>query len=92
MATQNSTDKENPAEGNSAGECKCQQLIEDERRRLQKARAILDCLTVGLEYEENIDFADVTAVASELIGDAIANLDSTVLGRRGSRQEQQTAR
>lgn len=89
MVRRDSTDKESAVEGNSAGEDKRDQLIADERRRLQKARAVLDCLAAGLEYEQDIDFADVATVVSTLIGDAIANLDSSALKARRSRLAKQ---
>lgn len=89
MVRQDSTDKEIAVEGNSPGENKRHQLIANECRRLQKARAVLECLAVGLEYEQDIDFADVATVVSTLIGDAVANLDSSALKRRGGRRAQQ---
>jgi hypothetical protein len=56
----------------------------------QKARAVLDCLAVGLEYEHDIDFADVATVVSTLIGDAIANLDNSALEKAWAAAEHNT--
>jgi hypothetical protein len=87
MAERESTDDSVPTEEPSLSNSKAGAAIEDERRRLQKARAVLDCLTLGLNYEEfhtieDVELADVATVARDLVSEAIDNLDTVVVERR----------
>lgn len=58
------------------------QRIETERRRLQKADAILACLVFAVNHDApSIDAADVAAIVSELISAAVDGLDIVKLQR-----------
>jgi hypothetical protein len=59
--------------------------VAQERRRLMKAQALLQCLAFTLEHGldpaealelDGGDFADVAGIARDLVGQAIAGLDS----------------
>lgn len=57
--------------------------IEVERRRLQKASAVLACLIYAVNHDEpGIDPGDVASVTRELIDRAVLALDIVVLQRR----------
>lgn len=67
------------------------EVIERERRNLQRASAVLASLTVSLEYlKDQIDAGDIADVARELIDGATAALDRIELNRalRRSRPQQ----
>ena len=65
-------------------------VIERERRNLQRASAVLASLTVSLEYlKDQIDAGDIADVARELIDGATEALDRVELGRAIKRGEQQ---
>lgn len=53
--------------------------IEIERRRLQRARAVLECLSIAHDAGHDIDYSDVADVAHNLVDLAIDNLDSVKL-------------
>lgn len=58
------------------------EVIERERRNLQRASAVLASLTVSLEYlKDQIDVGDIADVARELIDGATEALDRVELGR-----------
>jgi len=63
-------------------------LIEDERGRLQKAEAVLECLQFALTYDDYFEpneapsYSDVADVARRLIRTAVNHLDSLYVGRR----------
>jgi hypothetical protein len=60
--------------------------IEAERRQLQQASAILQCLVIAKLYEKwhevDIDAGDVAAIVRDLIDRAVESLDLVALGRR----------
>ena len=57
-------------------------VIERERRNLQRASAVLASLTVSLEYlKDQIDAGDIADVARELIDGATEALDRVELER-----------
>jgi hypothetical protein len=61
-------------------------VIERERRNLQKASAVLASLSVSLEYlKDQIDAGDIADVARELIDGAMEALDRVELGRAAKR-------
>ena len=63
-------------------------VIERERRNLQKASAVLASLTVSLEYlKDQIDAGDIADVARELIDGATEALDRVELERAASKAE-----
>jgi hypothetical protein len=65
-------------------------VIERERRNLQKASAVLASLTVSLEYlKDQIDAGDIADVARELIDGAMEALDRVELGKANTRQQSQ---
>lgn len=51
------------------------QIIRRERRRLQKAVAVLACLQTAAEDEVETDTADVAAVACDLVGQGLYEFD-----------------
>lgn len=53
--------------------------VETERRRLQRACAVLECLQLAFEEELDADLGDVAATALELVLVALAGLDSARL-------------
>jgi len=63
-------------------------LIEEERGRLQKAEAVLECLQFALTYDDYFEpneapsYSDVADVARGLIRTAVNHLDSLYVGRR----------
>ena len=63
------------------------EIIERERRNLQRACALLDCLRVAAMYdhEEGIEPGDVAYVVRGLVNDALNALDRVEL-RRAARQ------
>lgn len=63
------------------------ETIERERRNLQRACALLDCLRVAAMYddEEKIDSGDVAYVVRGLVSSAVNALDRVEL-RRAARQ------
>jgi hypothetical protein len=63
------------------------QIIERERRNLQRACALLDCLRVAAMYdhEAEIEPGDVAYVVSGLVSSAVNALDCVEL-RRATRQ------
>ena len=66
-------------------------VIERERRNLQRASAVLASLTVSLEYlKDQIDGGDIADVARELIDGVTEALDRVELGRATKRQPQRT--
>ena len=61
-------------------------VIERERRNLQRASAVLASLSVSLEYlKDQVDAGDIADVARELIDGATDALDSVELGRARKR-------
>ena len=63
-------------------------VIERERRNLQRASAVLASLTVSLEYlKDQIDAGDITDVARELIDGATEALDRVELERAARKAE-----
>lgn len=64
------------------GEQRVFDVIERERRNLQRASAVLASLRVSLEYlTDQIDAGDIADVARELIDGATEALDRVELGR-----------
>jgi hypothetical protein len=63
------------------------EIIERERRTLQRACALLDCLRIAALYdhEEEIEPGDVAYVVSGLVSSAVTALDRVEL-RRAARQ------
>lgn len=63
------------------------EIIERERRNLQRACALLDCLRVASMYDhkEEIEPGDVAHVVSGLVGSAVNALDCVEL-RRAARE------
>ena len=51
------------------------EVIQSEMRRLQKALAVLTCLREAALYEVEVDYADVAAVACDLVDKALYELD-----------------
>ena len=63
-------------------------VIERERRNLQRASAVLASLTVSLEYlKDQIDAGDIADVARELIDGATEALDRVELERAARKAE-----
>ena len=63
-------------------------VIERERRNLQRASAVLASLTVALEYlKDQIDAGDIADVARELIDGTTEALDRVELGKTAKRQK-----
>jgi len=63
-------------------------VIERERRNLQRASAVLASLTVSLEYlKDQIDAGDIADVARELIDGATEALDRVELERAARKTE-----
>lgn len=65
--------------------------LESEIRRLQKLRAVLECLTFGLMYGdweevEDVNFADVASIALDLLSQSLTNLDSIKTNQRNEGQ------
>jgi hypothetical protein len=59
--------------------------IEIERRRLQKASAVLTCLVYCVNHEaDDVDAADVASVVIKLINRAVLALDSVKLAGQPS--------
>jgi hypothetical protein len=58
---------------------KTEAVIQREMRRLQKALAVLTCLREAALYQVEVDYADVAAVACDLVDKALYELDSTGL-------------
>jgi hypothetical protein len=62
----------------------------DERMRLMKAQAVLQCITFALLYEDWLDkpnrpsFADATAVVQELIDETVKRLEPEAEGQPSS--------
>jgi hypothetical protein len=69
------------------GEQSVSEIIERERRSLQCACALLDCLRIAAMYddEEVIDAGDVAYVVRRLVSSAVNALDRVEL-RRAARQ------
>ena len=66
------------------------EVIERERRNLQRASAVLASLTVSLEYlKDQIDAGDIADVARELIDGATEALDRVELERAAKRPQPQ---
>jgi hypothetical protein len=63
------------------------EIIERERRNLQRACALLDCLRIAsmYDYEEEIDPGDVAYVVRGLVSESVNALDCVEL-RRAARQ------
>jgi hypothetical protein len=59
--------------------------IERERRRLDRATALLKCLTVASMYDDAIDAGGVAEVAYRLVEKAIGRLDVVELRRAAKR-------
>ena len=59
---------------------KTEEVLQRETRRLQKALAVLTCLREAALYEVEVDYADVAAVACDLVDKALYELDSVGLG------------
>lgn len=55
--------------------------IESERRRLQRACAVLTCLQCACDEEIEVDAGDVAHVARELVLAALQGLDTAMLYR-----------
>ena len=65
-------------------------VIDRERRNLQRASAVLASLTVAYMYEqEQIDAGDIAYVARRLIDGVTDALDRVVLGRAVERHQPQ---
>ena len=59
-----------------------EELIEDERTRLMKARSVLGCVALAMEGDEQnseLDFIDIIELARNLINESINRLDSVNL-------------
>jgi hypothetical protein len=69
------------------GEQSVSEIIERERRNLQRACALLDCLRIAAmyDYEEEIDPGDVAYVVRGLVSTAVNALDRVEL-RKAARQ------
>lgn len=66
------------------------EVIERERRNLQRASAVLASLSVSLEYlKDQIDAGDIADVARELIDGATEALDRVELGRAARKSQLQ---
>lgn len=55
--------------------------IDTQRRRLQKAQAILICAVHASMYDLEADYGDIMSVVVDLIDDAVNALDSVELYR-----------
>ena len=55
--------------------------IDTQRRRLQKAQAILICAVHASIHDSEADYGDIMSVAVDLIDDAVNALDSVELYR-----------
>lgn len=55
--------------------------IELERRRLNQVSAVLKCLRVAFNEDEEVDFGDVAMIAYDIVDSVIAALDSVMLKR-----------
>jgi hypothetical protein len=63
-------------------------VIERERRNLQRASAVLASLSVSLEYlKDQIDAGDIADVARELVDRVTEALDRVELGKRAARPQ-----
>ena len=58
---------------------KTEKVLQRETRRLQKALAVLTCLREAALYEVEVDYADVAAVACDLVDKVLYELDSAGL-------------
>jgi hypothetical protein len=69
------------------GDQNVSKIMERERRNLQRACALLDCLRVAVmyDYEEEIDPGDVAYVVRGLISDTVNALDRVEL-RKAARE------
>lgn len=66
------------------------ELIERERRNLQRASAVLASLTVSLEFlKDQIDAGDIAEVARELIDGATEALDRVELTKASRKSQPQ---
>lgn len=61
---------------------KVEEVIQREMRRLQKALAVLTCLREAALYEVEVDYADVAAVACDLVDKALYEMDLAGLSGR----------
>jgi hypothetical protein len=70
------------------GEQSVSEIIERERRNLQRACALLDCLRIAVmyDYQQEIDPGDVAYVVRGLVSDSVNALDCVEL-RRAARQQ-----
>jgi hypothetical protein len=68
-------------------QCPVVEIIERERRNLQRARALLDCLRIAAmyDYEEEVEPWDVAYVVSGLVNGAVNALDLVEL-QKAARQ------
>lgn len=55
---------------------KAAEVIQSEMRRLQKALAVLTCLREAALHDVEVDYADVAAVACDLVDKALYEMDS----------------
>lgn len=58
-----------------------QDRIDAERRRLQRAQAILICATWAANHDVESDYGDVMAAVNDMIEEAVDALDSVNLDR-----------
>jgi hypothetical protein len=62
-------------------------IIEEERRRLRRARSVMACARFALVYSDyvdakwELDVADVVEVAGGMVSEALANLDRVTVSR-----------
>ncbi len=55
--------------------------IDDERRRLQRAAVLLECVAVAFDAGRDVEFSDGIHVICEMIATSVAGLDSVALRR-----------
>jgi hypothetical protein len=59
-----------------------QQRIEAQRRKLQKAQAILVCAVHASNHDVEADYGDIMSAVVDMIDEVIAALDSIELARQ----------
>ena len=85
---QGASNNRRPRMKKDAGEQAVFEVIERERRNLQRASAVLASLTVSLEYlKDQIDAGDIADIARELIDGATEALDRVELERAARKAE-----
>lgn len=91
MARQKTKQRGRRSQSRSASKQIVQEVIEEERGRMHKSVAVLDCLAFSLLYEdyhlEPVNFSDAARVARDLICDSIDNLDSINIDKRAAERK-----